>query len=228
MTEAEWLACVHPDRLLRAQRHRGNRRRWALYVCACCRRGWGLLTDPQARQAVELAERAADLGWRGRAARQLQVIFRAAERRTWEGGAPWTGDLAALAAYTAVDPFWSAPRVLELLTQALERTYDDVPPRGRRARRRAHREAWCGLLRDVLGNPDRPAGLDPAWLTWGGGLVAMLARRTYDERDFAALPVLGDALEDAGCADPELLGHLRGPGPHVRGCWALDLLLGKG
>jgi hypothetical protein len=58
--------------------------------------------------------------------------------------------------------------------------------------------------------------------------VATLARRTYDERDFAALPVLGDALEDAGCADPELLGHLRGPGPHVRGCWAVDLLLGKG
>ena len=58
--------------------------------------------------------------------------------------------------------------------------------------------------------------------------MATLARRTYDEGDFAALPVLGDALEDAGCADPELLGHLRGPGPHVRGCWALDLLLGKG
>jgi hypothetical protein len=228
VTEAEWLTCVHPDKLLRAQRHRGNRRRWALYVCACCRRGWGLLTDAQARQAVELAGRAADLGWRGRAARELQAIFQAAERRTWKGGAPWTGDLAAVVAYAAINPVWSASRVLELLTQALERTLDDVPPRGKRARRRAHRQAWCDLLRDVLGNPDRPAALDPAWLTWGDGLVAVLARQIYDERDFAAQPVLADALEDAGCADADLLGHLRGPGPHDRGCWAVDLLLGKG
>jgi hypothetical protein len=97
---------------------------------------------------------------------------------------------------------------------------------------RAHQAA---LVRDIFGNPFRPApALDPAWLIWQGGTVARLARAVYDERrltegtlDPMRLSLLADALEDAGCADAELLGHLRGPGPHVRGCWALDLVLGK-
>jgi hypothetical protein len=84
------------------------------------------------------------------------------------------------------------------------------------------------LFREVVGNPFRPApALDPAWLSWNGGTVPKLAEAIYDERAFDRLPVLADALEDASCADPDLLGHLRGPGPHVRGCWVVDLLLGK-
>jgi hypothetical protein len=84
------------------------------------------------------------------------------------------------------------------------------------------------LLRDIFGNPFRPTpGIDPGWLTRGGNAVAAVARTVYEGRAFDRLPVLADALEDAGCADPDLLGHLRGPGPHVRGCWALDLVLGK-
>jgi hypothetical protein len=62
----------------------------------------------------------------------------------------------------------------------------------------------------------------------------MLAAAAYADRllpsgqlDRAKLAVAADALEDAGCTDPELLGHLRGPGPQVRGCWAVDLVLGK-
>jgi hypothetical protein len=68
----------------------------------------------------------------------------------------------------------------------------------------------------------------PVWLCWHGGTIPKLAQAIYDERAFDRLPVLADALEEAGCTDADLLGHLRGPGPHVRGCWALDLLLGKG
>jgi hypothetical protein len=75
---------------------------------------------------------------------------------------------------------------------------------------------------------------DPAWLARNGGAVARLAEAIYEGRslpagtlDPARLAVLADALEDAGCADPDLLGHLRGPSPHVRGCWAVDLILGK-
>jgi hypothetical protein len=80
-------------------------------------------------------------------------------------------------------------------------------------------------VREVFGNPWRP----PA-LAAGPSLQACalaIARRAYEEGDFLALPLLADALEDAGYADAHLLGHLRGPGPHVRGCWAVDLLLGK-
>jgi hypothetical protein len=91
----------------------------------------------------------------------------------------------------------------------------------------------AAILRDLFGPPPfRPVPIHPAWLTWDGGAVARLAQAAYDERalpagtlDNARLGVLADALEEAGCADADLLGHLRSPGPHYRGCWAVDALL---
>jgi hypothetical protein len=83
------------------------------------------------------------------------------------------------------------------------------------------------ILRDIFGNPFRPATIDSAWLAWNGGAVRKMAAAIYDGRSFADLPVLADALEDAGCADAAMLAHCRGPGEHVRGCWVVDLLLGK-
>jgi hypothetical protein len=89
------------------------------------------------------------------------------------------------------------------------------------------RQAQAALLRDLFGPlPFREARLDPAWLAHS---VLSIARRAYDERDFAALPVLADALADAGCDDEDLLRHCRDRGlAHCRGCWAVDLILGKG
>jgi hypothetical protein len=83
------------------------------------------------------------------------------------------------------------------------------------------------MVRDLVGNPFRPSTLDPAWVGWDGGTVRRLARGIYESRQFELMPVLADALEEAGCQDPELVGHCRGPGPHVLGCWALDQLLEK-
>ncbi len=92
-------------------------------------------------------------------------------------------------------------------------------------------EGHTQLLRELFGNPFRPVALD---LTWRSPATLHLAQAAYDERDLpsgsldpARLAVLADALESAGCDSAETLDHLRGPGPHVRGCWALDLLLGK-
>jgi len=84
-----------------------------------------------------------------------------------------------------------------------------------------------GLLRDLFGNPLRPVTINPAWLRWNEGTLRRLAESIYNERAFDRLPILADALEDTGCTDAEILGHCRGPGPHVRGCWVIDLLLGK-
>jgi hypothetical protein len=83
-----------------------------------------------------------------------------------------------------------------------------------------------GLVREVVGNPFRtpPPGPGPYQ---AGGVIGQLARAVYEEGAFERLPVLADALEEVGCTDAQLLGHLRGPGPHARGCWALDFLLGK-
>jgi hypothetical protein len=86
-------------------------------------------------------------------------------------------------------------------------------------------ESWnAALIRCIFGNPFHPVALDPAWRTEA---VVGLATGIYADRAFDRLPVLADALEDAGCADADVLGHCRGPGPHARGCWVVDLLLGK-
>ena len=96
------------------------------------------------------------------------------------------------------------------------------------------RRGQAALLRDVVGNPFRSGYVDPSWLSWNGGAVTKLARVLHDERslpagtlDNARLAVLADALEDAGCTDAVVLDHCRGPGPHVRGCWVVDAVLGK-
>jgi hypothetical protein len=96
----------------------------------------------------------------------------------------------------------------------------------------AERKFQCDLLRDLFGNPFHPTPLNPAWLTTPS---TSLARAAYEERNLPSgavdgdrLAVLADALEEAGCSDVAILGHLRGRGPHYRGCWLVDALLGKG
>jgi hypothetical protein len=79
-------------------------------------------------------------------------------------------------------------------------------------------------LRDIFGNPFRPVTFDPDWRT---STAVAIAQAAYDSREFGNLPVLADALQDAGCENADVLDHLRGPGPHVRGCWVVDLVLGK-
>jgi hypothetical protein len=105
--------------------------------------------------------------------------------------------------------------------------------------KRAHERALCVLIRDIFGNPFRPVAVAPEWLS---PTAVALARGIYDEKAFDRLPILADALQDAGCEDERLLGHCRTNGrgdggepaggsprsmPHVRGCWAVDLVLGR-
>jgi hypothetical protein len=87
--------------------------------------------------------------------------------------------------------------------------------------------AQAALLREMVGNPYRPVVLHPLWLHWSDQLIPNLARVLLDERRFDDLPILADALEDAGCDDRSLLDHLRSGCPHYPGCWALDLILGQ-
>jgi len=86
------------------------------------------------------------------------------------------------------------------------------------------REFEANLIRDIFGNPFRPVAFDAAWRT---DTVLSLARHMYESRDFSAMPILADALQDAGCENDDILYHCRGEGPHVRGCWVVDLVLAK-
>jgi hypothetical protein len=80
------------------------------------------------------------------------------------------------------------------------------------------------LLRCITGNPFRPIILNSSWLT---STVIALAQKMYDSRDFSAMPILADALQDAGCENTDILDHCREAGPHARGCWIVDKLLAK-
>jgi hypothetical protein len=84
-----------------------------------------------------------------------------------------------------------------------------------------------GFLRDIFGNPFRPAGIDPAWLAWRDGTVFRLGQTIYEDCRFDLLPILADALQESGCTNADILQHCHASGPHVRGCWVVDLLLGK-
>jgi hypothetical protein len=139
-----------------------------------------------------------------------------------------TGNKALLGRQTARQAAWRAAAVATPEWPVLFRR---LPFLGMNA---AQGVALAGYLRDIFGNPFRPVRIEPAWLSWNGGAVVGLARAAYDERtvppghlDAGRVGMLADALEDAGCADAAILGHLRGPAPRWRGCWVVDALLGR-
>jgi hypothetical protein len=104
------------------------------------------------------------------------------------------------------------------------RARDDRGDAAFQSRRVKEMHEQAALLRDIFGNPFRPVTADPSWLT---PKTNKLAQAIYDGRRFQDTPGLANALEDAGCMIREIFDHCRGPGPHVRGCWVVDLVLGK-
>lgn len=93
---------------------------------------------------------------------------------------------------------------------------------------KAYEKAFADALRDIFGNPfRRTPAIDPAWLAWNDCVVPKLAKGIYEDRAFDRMRILGDALEEAGCAIRVILDHCRTVRRHVRGCWVLDGILGK-
>jgi hypothetical protein len=240
ITESEWPTCTDPKRMLAHLQGKVSDRYLLLLACASCRRIWHRLTDEAVRQTVELMERFADGGAalseldqsRGRL---REICSRGgANRAVWHLAWEDAMDSAREAAAVETD---------ELFRAAMARYDEEGDPRGgydlwREALSGA--EAAVGacqaaLLRDLVGDPFRPSPVfSAASLAWGRGTIARLAQAAYDDRllpsgrlDPARLAVLADALEEGGCTDAELLGHLRGPWPHVRGCHVVDSILAK-
>jgi len=219
MTETEWLASPEPAALLRFLGKTARVRKRRLFACACVRRIWHLLTDPRSRRAVEVAEAFADGEVDREAIKRMRRTAAAASRLSGQGSGVWSGaDAAEICLLVSTEDISTAARSAEAATQAGVPLSDE-------------KEAQATLLRDLFGNPFYPAVLSPAWQT---PAVVALAQAAYSERilpsghlDPDRLAVLADALEDAGSDNPDILTHLRGPGPHVRGCWVVDLLLGK-
>jgi hypothetical protein len=213
MREAEWVDCADPDPMLEFLwgSSKFSERKARLFAVAAARRSWHLIKNVRTRDALEAAERFADglASWEEYAA--------AAHAAGFEAGSVYSD----LAVFQAVN--------VAVITHNY--TDDDLATN---EVVRSDLAAQADLLRCLIGHPCRPLPvLPPSLLDWSGGLVRKLAEAAYEERllpsgelDSARLAVLADALEEAGCTDSEILGHLRGPGPHTRGCWAVDAVLG--
>jgi hypothetical protein len=212
MTEEQWLTSEEPQPMLEFLRGQTSDRKLRLFACACCRRFWDRL-EAASREAVEVAERYAD-GEVGEAV--LQAAHDAAYARYAEkAGVDW-------------DDIWGFVAALECAALAashspLDRLFFDGTHRAE-VYHDTRLPAQATLVRDILGNPFRPVALDPEWRT---DTLRILASQMYQSREFSSMPVLADALQDAGCTDRAILDHCRGPGPHCRGCWAVDLLTGR-
>jgi hypothetical protein len=223
MTEAEWLACDDPYEMLSPLLRTAGPRKLRLFGVACCDRIRHLLADERSRAAVEAAGRfadglcdAAELD-RGCDAAELARTGTLADARWWAASAACS--LCAKRERIEV-VMLDMPECLGVSHAA----WSVAAAAGEAA----ERPAQVALLRDVFGPlPFRPVAIDPAWLWWIGGTVPAIARRIYDDRRWEDMPILADALMDAGCDNSDILDHCRKPGEHVRGCWVVDLLLGK-
>ncbi len=222
MTEVEWLSWPTPSALLQhLAAHPGlaSERKLRLFGVACLRRLLPLLTHDVSRAALDVAERYAD----GKATRD--EVARAARDLTARQAADPRTSSVDIFLGDSICRLCKAPLRGSDLESAISYAFSLAWFVDRRQTTRVEASAQAVLLRDVVANPFRPLRVEPAWLTWDHGLVPALAQTIYLERAFDRLPILADALEDAGCDDLELLAHLRGPTDHVRGCWALDRVL---
>jgi hypothetical protein len=235
MTEAEWLACTDPQPMLGFLRGKARERKLRLFACGCSRRIVGLLPMPL---VLDIAERFADgltdADELAAARRAAQRVFPRPPNQVASQVPPLTGwqVMAGLSTHHAISP--DAARVVHEVARAAavalgERgRAEGRPASQQQAVGEAERAAQADLLRDIFGNPWRPATVPAPVLAWDGGTVRRLAEAVYAERQMPAgtlnparLAVLADALEEAGCADEAVLSHLRSEGHTFGGvgCW---------
>jgi hypothetical protein len=230
MTQKKWLgddAPSQPYQMLHylseqgVPRRRHGRRKLRLLACACVRRLGPILTEAQ-HELVQVAERLAD-----------ELVSKEEQRAAAAAAAlvPWTrGNYTEACAVLAVKALFQP--AADAVRDALVHTFgayarDPQTPdcvdwkRGRELELYQH-----GLFREIFGNPFRPVVLRPDW-SGPNGAAKHLAQSIYQDRRFDELPILADALEEAGCDNAAILEHCRSQTEHVRGCWAVDLILAK-
>jgi hypothetical protein len=214
VTEAEWLACEDAPAMLSYLHDRLSNRKLRLFVVACCRQLWDSLCVEAVRAAVEVNERFAD---KQATPQELSKVRNAAHgpAHAARSDSRAHGQPSEETVWRLFFAVFMAQDTQQLRSVSKHRLRDDT----------LLARVAPDLLRDVAGNPFRPTTCAAMWRT---DTVLTLARQMYESRDFSAMSILADALQDAGCDSAEILDHCRGPGPHVRGCWCVDLVLGKG
>jgi hypothetical protein len=225
MTELDWDQSNAPNHLIQYLREtagilrvKRGRRKLRLFGCACCRRILHLLPDRRSSEAIEIAELFAEGRISARVLKEAQLYANSVPPQgitdsLWNAHNAASSAVYALCAYATVDPIRARSHV-GIALRWVSGVQDE----------RAEMEVHAQLLRDIFGNPFRPVSIDPRWLT---STVVDLANAIYDERAFNRMPILADALMDAGCDIDEVIAHCRSDGPHVLGCWVVDRILGK-
>jgi hypothetical protein len=225
MTEAEWQSCTNAGDLLALVWNKASLRKKRRFLYACFKPLWELSQgSPQliqrSRQILQFADRVAE-----------GLASAAEEDEAWDALVQAHEDMVAKqrsgAAPAGLSPGWAFGCLLSLGRPGS----CDADPRFRYggATGLAVGSPWGdpgipvppSLIRDLFGNPFQPVRVNPLWLT---PVVIALARGVYEDRAFDRLPILADALEEAGCDNAAILSHCREPGEHVRGCWVLDLV----
>ncbi len=199
MTEAEWLACKNPEAMLSTLEKTGSSRKLRLFMAGVCRHGWDHYGIPAIDRALATTDRFAD-------------------GRESEG---WVDQLRSRCGASS---FWGIPTGSLLCAPTQESTAIRGFIDALKDSVWTEKTTLAYFLHDAFGNPFRPVPFSPSWRT---STAVALAAQMYESRDFGAMPILADALQDAGCDSTDVLDHCRGPGPHVRGCWVVDLILGK-
>jgi hypothetical protein len=207
MTEEDWMECDDPGKMLGFVHGLASGRKLMLLSVACCR---GVDTSSiYYRNELEAVERFAD------------GLLTTTEC-----------DEALADLHPAVATFISADRLLEAASSAEHwKAACDGASQVGKATKSLNRLLWhytnprySAYIREIFGDPFHPIVVDATWLT---AHVVALATGKYQDRAFDGMPILADALQDAGCDNNDILNHCRKPGEHVRGCWLVDLLLGK-
>jgi hypothetical protein len=242
MTEAEWLACESPREMVAGLGAAPRERPLRLFASACCRRLSQHFKDACCALMIEVSDRFADGEASGD---ELNATFdevaEAQEAIHWGDGD--AVDQASVEAVLGLREGLELSQVFEgtgevAASLAASEAHERICTPGRHWREtdaerheveeagaRKEHATQATLLRDIFGNPFRPVTFDPAWRT---DTALALARQMYESREFSAMPILADALQDAGCDNTDILSHCRDTNAaHVRGCWVVDLVLGK-
>jgi hypothetical protein len=207
MTERKWKASADPGPMLEHLGRKADRRKLRLFAVACCR---GILTKrDEYHSALDLAEDVTE---------PKPTRWMVGYLDDWTDRAMEAGDPKG----------WAIQFATNLPEEGLDREFTDwvagMRPGGKEVDPADDLARFADLARCVFGNPFRKVKFDRKWRTRD---ALTLAKQMYEKKTFDAMPILADALQDAGCDDAELLDHCREAGPHCRGCWVLDLVLGK-
>jgi hypothetical protein len=248
MTEAEWLNSTDLEAMLAFLQDKGPEQGWLSCSCwrvrcrqqrgfcpayrkfrlfshAYCQRVMHLLPHPDCQKVLGILADYIEDATELTSYEAAYSAFDQTRRSRFPKGAT-AGDGAWNALYCAVHRRW-LERYDDYYASDRWRVVSVVTRDAASSTGQDEARAQAQLLRDIVGNPFHPVLIHSGWLAWNDRVVPKLARTIYDEHTSDRLPILADALEEAGCDNADILNHLRGPGPHVRGCLVVDLILGK-